>query len=193
MFDRLREDVRTALKTDPAAKSATEVFLTYPGVHALWFHRAAARLLDAGHPLAARIVSHVARVLTGVEIHPAATVGRRLFIDHGMGVVVGETAEVGEDVHMHHGVTLGGNSPEPVKRHPTVEDGVLIGANATLIGDITVGERARVGAGAVVVDDVPPGTTVAGVPARPVGDAADGAAADGADERPSERARHSCD
>ncbi|MFD1515166.1 serine O-acetyltransferase [Halomarina rubra] len=170
MFDRLREDVRTALSTDPAAKSALEVALTYPGLHAVWAHRAASRLLDGGHPLAARVVSHLARVATGVEIHPGATLGRRVFIDHGMGVVVGETAEVGDDVKLYHGVTLGGNSPEPVKRHPTLEDGVTVGANATLIGAITVGEGATVGAGSVVVRDVPPATTVAGNPARPLGE-----------------------
>ncbi|MFC5972901.1 serine O-acetyltransferase [Halomarina salina] len=173
MFDRLREDVRTALTNDPAAKSAREVVLTYPGVHAVWLYRVASRLLNGGHPLAARVLSHLTRVLTGVEIHPGATLGRRVFIDHGMGVVVGETAELGDDVQLFHGVTLGGNSPEPVKRHPTLEDGVTVGANATLVGDITVGEGATVGAGAVVVDDVAPGTTVAGNPARPIGESAE--------------------
>ncbi|MFC6835329.1 serine O-acetyltransferase [Halomarina ordinaria] len=182
MFDRLREDVRTAYETDPAAKRPLEVVLTYPGLHALWFHYLARRLLAADHALAARVVSHVARVLTGVEIHPGATVGHRLFVDHGMGVVVGETAEIGDDVHMHHGVTLGGADSDPVKRHPTVEDDVLIGANATLIGDITVGTGARVGAGAVVVEDVPPGTTVAGVPAKPVGEPAEAETAEAPDE-----------
>ena len=173
MFDRLREDVRTALTTDPAAKSAREVVLTYPGVHAVWLHRIASRLLDADHPLAARVLSHLTRVLTGVEIHPGATLGRRVFVDHGMGVVVGETAELGDDVQLYHGVTLGGNSPEPIKRHPTLEADVTVGANATLIGDITVGEGATVGAGAVVVDDVPPGATVAGNPATVVDSQAD--------------------
>ncbi len=168
MFDRLRADVRTALDNDPAAKSALEVVLTYPGVHAVWCYRVAHRLLQGGHPLAARLLSHVTRGLTGVEIHPGADIGERLFIDHGMGVVVGETADVGDDVQLYHGVTLGGNSPRPEKRHPTLEDGVVVGANATLIGDITVGEGARVGAGAVVVDDVPAGETVVGNPARPV-------------------------
>ena len=173
MFDRLHEDVRTALTTDPAAKSAREVALTYPGVHAVWLHRVAGRLLDDGRPLAARVLSHLTRSLTGVEIHPGATLGRRVFIDHGMGVVVGETAELGDDVQLYHGVTLGGNSPEPVKRHPTLEDDVTVGANATLVGDITVGEGATVGAGAVVVDDVPAGATVAGNPATIVDSSAD--------------------
>ncbi|MWG36123.1 serine O-acetyltransferase [Halomarina oriensis] len=168
MLDRIREDVHTALDTDPAAQSRLEVLLTYPGLHAVWGYRIARRLLDADHPLAARVVSHLVRVLTGVEIHPGATVGRRVFVDHGMGVVVGETAEIGDDVQMYHGVTLGGDDPEPVERHPTLEDGVTVGANATLVGDITVGEGATVGAGAVVVRDVPPGVTVVGNPARPV-------------------------
>jgi len=174
MFDRLREDVRTALDSDPAAKSRLEVALTYPGLHAVWGYRLARRLLDADHPLAARVVSHLVRVLTGVEIHPGATIGRRFFVDHGMGVVVGETADIGDDVQLYHGVTLGGNDPNPVKRHPTLEDDVTVGANATLIGDITVGEGATVGAGAVVVRDVPPGRTVVGNPAREVGGAGDG-------------------
>lgn len=167
MFDRIREDVRTALDNDPAAHSAAEVLL-YPGLHAVWLHRLAAGLLARGHPLAARLVSQVTRLVTGVEIHPGARLGRRLFIDHGAGVVIGETAEIGEDVLMYHGVTLGGNDPRPVKRHPTVGDGVIIGANATLVGDITVGDGATVGAGAVVVEDVPAGATVAGNPARRV-------------------------
>lgn len=162
MFDRLADDVRTALTKDPAAKSALEVVLTYPGVHAVWFHRVAHRLYAADHQLAARVLSHLVRGLTGVEIHPAADVGDRLFVDHGMGVVVGETADIGDDVLMYHGVTLGGNSMRREKRHPTVEDDVVLGANATLIGAITVGEGARVGAGAVVSDDVPAGATAVG-------------------------------
>lgn len=168
MFDTLREDVRTALETDPAARSALEVALTYPGLHAVWSHRVAHRLWRRSNRLTARVLSHLARGLTGVEIHPAAAIGDRLFIDHGMGTVIGETAEIGDDVHMHHGVTLGGDDPRPVKRHPTLEDNVTVGASATLVGDVTVGEGATVGAGAVVVDDVPPGATVAGVPAEPV-------------------------
>jgi len=168
MLERIREDVRTALEKDPAAKSRREVVTSYPGLHAVWFHRIAHALWNGGLPWLARLVSHFSRFLTGVEIHPAATVGRRCFIDHGSGVVIGETAEIGDDVHMHHGCTLGGNSPRPEKRHPTLEDGVTLGADATLVGDITIGEGATVGAGAVVVDDVPPETTVTGVPAEPV-------------------------
>jgi len=169
VFERLREDVCTALEKDPAARTAPEV-VTYPGLHAVWLHRVEHRLWERGNRLLARATSHVTRALTGVEIHPAADLGRRVFIDHGMGTVVGETADIGDDVHMYHGVTLGGDDPRPVKRHPTVEDGVTLGANSTLVGPITVGEGATVGAGAVVVDDVPPYTTVAGNPAEVVED-----------------------
>ncbi|WP_224334842.1 serine O-acetyltransferase [Haloprofundus halobius] len=168
-WTRLREDLRAALENDPAALSRTEVLLTYPGVHALWMHRLAHALWNAHLHLPARLLSHLSRFLTGVELHPAATVGRRVFVDHGMGVVVGETAEIGDDVVLYHGVTLGGNSMRRTKRHPTIEDDVVLGANATLVGPITVGEGARVGAGAVVIDDVPPGTSVVGNPARPAG------------------------
>lgn len=161
----VREDVRTARSNDPAARSTAGV-LTYPGLHAVWLHRLEHALWRRGHTLFARVLSHGTRFLTGVEIHPAATLGRRVFIDHGMGTVIGETARVGDDVHLFHGVTLGGDDPEPIKRHPTVEDGVTLGANSTLIGDITVGETATVGAGAVVTEDVPAGVTVAGNPAR---------------------------
>lgn len=166
-YARLREDVRTALETDPAARSVPSVLL-YAGLHAVWAHRVAHWLWERGHPFSARFLSQVIRFLTGVEIHPAAEFGRRVFIDHGMGVVVGETAEVGDDVTMYHGVTLGGDDHRPVKRHPTVEDGATLGANSTLVGDITVGEDATVGAGAVVVDDVPAGKTVVGNPAEVV-------------------------
>lgn len=174
MLDTIREtvteDVRTALAKDPAATSALEV-LTYAGLHAVWAYRVAHALHSRGHPFLARVLSQVARLLTGVEIHPGATIGDRFFIDHGMGVVVGETAEIGDDVLLYHGVTLGGNTMRREKRHPTLEDGVTVGANATLVGPITVGEGATVGAGSVVTEDVPPGVTVAGVPARPVGSA----------------------
>ncbi|SDK98160.1 serine O-acetyltransferase [Natronorubrum texcoconense] len=168
MFQRLREDTRTMCERDPAAKRCLEVALAYPGVHAVWGHRLTHRLWNAGFQLLARLLSHVVRMLTGVEIHPGATIGRRVTIDHGMGVVIGETAEIGDDVHMYHGVTLGGDTNEPVKRHPTIEDGVQIGANATLLGDITVGEDAAVGAGSVVTRDVEAGATVVGVPAERV-------------------------
>lgn len=161
------EDVRTALEKDPAARSVPAV-LTYPGLHAVWAYRVTHTLWEAGFCLTARVLSQLARLLTGVEIHPGARLGRRVFVDHGMGVVVGETAVVGDDVHLFHGVTLGGDDPRPVKRHPTVGDGVTLGANATLVGDITVGPGATVGAGSVVVDDVPPGATVAGNPAEVV-------------------------
>lgn len=167
IINRLREDVRTATRKDPAARGCSDA-LTYPGLHALWLHQVEHALWERDHRLAARALSHLTRFLTGVEIHPAAEIGRRVFIDHGMGTVIGETAEVGDDVHMFHGVTLGGNDPRPVKRHPTVEDGVTLGANASVIGNITIGEGAVVGAGAVVVDDVPAGVTVAGNPAQPV-------------------------
>jgi len=173
MFERLDairthviEDVRTALAKDPAAKSALEVALLYPGIHAVWLYRIAHWLWTGEHRLAARALSELARFLTGVEIHPAAEIGKRLFVDHGNGVVVGETADIGDDVLMYHGVTLGGKSMREEKRHPTVEDCVTLGANATLLGDITIGEGTTVGAGAVVSEDVPPEVTVAGNPAE---------------------------
>ena len=171
MFDRLRDDVRFAKANDPAATSTLAVVLTYPGLHALWWHRLANACYLRGLDFAAALLAYVGRFLTGIEIHPGATIGDRLFIDHGMGTVVGETAEIGDEVVMYHGVTLGGKSSKPVKRHPTIEDCAMIGADATLIGDITVGEGATVGAGAVVVDDVPPETTVVGNPARPISEA----------------------
>jgi len=167
VFERLREDVCTALEKDPAARSVPEV-LTYPGLHAVWLHRVEHRLWNGGHRLLARALSQVTRLLTGVEIHPAADVGRRVFVDHGLGTVIGETAEIGDDVHMYHGVTLGGDGPAKTKRHPTVAEGATLGANSTLIGPITVGEGATVGAGAVVVDDVAPHATVVGNPAAPL-------------------------
>ncbi|AEH36090.1 serine O-acetyltransferase [Halopiger xanaduensis] len=170
MLRRLREDVRAMCERDPAAKGCLEVALAYPGVHAVWGHRISHWLWNRDLQLVARLFSHLVRLLTGVEIHPAADLGRRVTIDHGMGVVIGETAEIGDDVHMYHGVTLGGDTNEPVKRHPTVEDGVQIGANATLLGDITIGEDAAVGAGSVVTADVEPGATVVGVPAKRVDD-----------------------
>jgi len=168
MFETLRDDVRTALAKDPAASSVATVVLTYPGLHAVWLYRLAHTLWDRNDEFAARIVAHLGRLLTGVEIHPGADVGERLFIDHGMATVIGETADVGDDVLLYHGVTLGGKSMRREKRHPTLEDGVTVGANATLIGPVTVGENATVGAGAVVVDDVPAETTVVGNPARPI-------------------------
>ncbi|WP_423998664.1 serine O-acetyltransferase [Haloarcula salina] len=171
MFDRLNDDVRTALAKDPAATSALEVVLTYPGLHAIWAYRVAHWLWERDATLLARLLSHLTRFLTGVEIHPAAEIGERFFIDHGMGVVIGETAEIGDDVLLYHGVTLGGASMRREKRHPTLEDGVTVGAGASLVGPITVGEKAAVGAGAVVVDDVAPETTVVGNPAEPADEA----------------------
>jgi len=166
VFQRLREDIRTVFAKDPAARSWLEVLLCYPGLHAIWFHRIAHWLWRHKLRLAARFVSHCGRFFTGVEIHPGATIGRRFFIDHGMGVVIGETAEIGEDVLMYQGVVLGGVSTEKTKRHPTIEDGVVLGAQAVLLGAITVGKDARVGAGSVVVKSVPPDVTVVGVPGK---------------------------
>lgn len=168
MFDRIREDIVAMRDRDPAARSTAAVFLTYAGLHAIWGHRLAHALWEREDRLVARILAHIVRFLTGVEIHPAAEVGRRVTIDHGAGVVIGETAEIGDDVHLYHGVTLGGDDPEPVKRHPTIGHAVVIGANATLLGDVTVGPGARIGAGAVVISDVPAEATVAGVPAEQV-------------------------
>jgi serine O-acetyltransferase len=168
MLETLRDDIRTALAKDPAATSLVAVVLTYPGLHAVWLYRLAHALWVHDHDFAARLISHLGRLLTGVEIHPGADIGERLFIDHGMATVIGETAVVGDDVLLYHGVTLGGKSMRREKRHPTLEDGVTVGANATLIGPVTIGENATVGGGAVVVDDVAPETTVVGNPAQPV-------------------------
>lgn len=162
----LREDLETALREDPAARSRLEVALSYPGVHAVWAYRVAHSLWGRGLKLPARLISQATRGLTGVEIHPGATLGRRLFIDHGMGVVIGETAEVGEDVTIFHGTTLGGSSMSPGKRHPTVGNRVVIGAGAKVLGPITVGDDARVGANAVVVKDIPKCAVAVGVPAK---------------------------
>ena len=166
MFEALRRDIRAVLERDPAARSALEVLLCYPGVHALVFHRIAQRLWRRGWVTLARFVSHVARFLTGIEIHPAATLGPGLFIDHGMGVVIGETAEVGENVTLLQGVTLGGTSLRREKRHPTLGNHVVVGAGAKIIGAITIGDGSRIGAGSVVVREVPPNSVVVGVPGR---------------------------
>jgi serine O-acetyltransferase len=163
---RLREDVDTAVVRDPAVRSRAEVVLGYPGLHAIWAYRLHHALWVRGHRLSARLLSQAARAATGVEIHPGATIGRRFFIDHGMGVVIGETAEVGDDVMLYHDVTLGGRSLNRTKRHPTIGDGVVIGAGARVLGPVVVGAGAQVGANAVVVRDVPAGAVVVGVPGQ---------------------------
>ncbi|WP_051267498.1 serine O-acetyltransferase EpsC [Nakamurella lactea] len=162
------EDLRTARERDPAARSLLEIALCYPGVHALWAHRIAHRVWNAGSvlKLPARLLAHFSRALTGIEIHPGAVIGRRFFIDHGMGVVIGETAEVGNDVVMFHGSTLGGISMSKGKRHPTVGDRVLIGAGAKILGPVTIGDDVKIGANAVVVKDVAAGKVAVGVAAR---------------------------
>ncbi len=166
MFERIREDVNSVLERDPAARSRLEVLLCYPGLWAVWFHRASHRLWRARLRLLARLLSQAGRFFTGVDIHPGALLGRRLFIDHATGVVIGETAIVGSDVTIYQGVTLGGTGKGHGKRHPTVCDNVFIGNNANILGNITVGENSRVGAGSVVLTDVPPNSTVVGVPAH---------------------------
>lgn len=165
---RLKEDIDTIMTRDPAARSRLEVLLCYPGVHAMLAYRIAHWCWLKNFRLLARFISATAKVGTGVEIHPGATVGRRVFIDHATGVVIGETAEVGDDVTLYQGVTLGGTSLEKGKRHPTLRDGVIVGSGAAVLGPHTVGAGARVGANAVVLDDVPPGVTVVGIPAKAV-------------------------
>lgn len=164
----LREGIAAYRERDPAARSALEVLLCYPGLHATAMHRLAHGMWRRGLRVPARLVSHLGRWLTGIEIHPAARIGRRLIIDHGMGVVIGETAEIGDDVYLYHQVTLGGTSTRRGKRHPTLGNGVIVGAGAKVLGDILIGDGARVGSNAVVVQPVPPGVTVVGIPARPV-------------------------
>src|SRR5258708_23077424 len=166
MFARIREDVNSVLERDPAARSWLEVMLCYPGLWAVWFHRISHVLWRAKLRLPARMLSQVGRFFTGVDIHPGALLGRRLFIDHAAGVVIGETAIVGSDVTMYQGVTLGGTGKGHGKRHPTICDGVFIGNNANVLGNIAVGQNSRVGAGSVVLNDVPPNSTVVGVPAH---------------------------
>lgn len=165
MFSRMREDIEAARARDPAAPGNLVTALTYPGLHAVWLYRIAHAWWRLGAHTPARLLSHLARFLTGIEIHPAAQLGRRLFIDHGMGVVIGETAEVGDDVMMYHGVTLGGRRLAKIKRHPTVEDWVTLGAGARILGPIRIGARSAVGANAVVVRDAPPDSIVVGIPA----------------------------
>lgn len=166
MFDAVKQDIRTVLERDPAARSVLEVLLCYPGVHALMFHRLAHRLWRRGWTTLARLLSHGSRWLTGIEIHPAAKLGRGLFIDHGMGVVIGETSEIGENVTLLQGVTLGGTSLRREKRHPTLGDNVVVGAGAKIIGGFRIGNGSRIGAGSVVVREVPENSVVVGVPGR---------------------------
>src|SRR5512142_1265677 len=168
MFNTIREDIRSIFERDPAARSTWEVLLCYPGLHAIWGHRITHWLWTHNLKLLARWGSQLARGLTGIEIHPGATIGKGFFIDHGMGVVIGETAEVGADVTLYHGVTLGGTSLERGKRHPTLGDGVVVGAGAKVLGPIEIGECARIGANAVVVKPVPADAVVVGVPGEVV-------------------------
>lgn len=173
IFKTIKEDVETVFKKDPAARSTLEVVLCYPGLHAIWLHRISHFLWNKGFFLLARFFSHITRFLTGIEIHPGAKIGKRFFIDHGMGVVIGETTEIGDDVLVYQGVVLGGVSLNKGKRHPTIGNNVVIGAGAIVLGNITVGDNARIGAGAVVLKDVPPNTTVFGVEAKPKGSGVD--------------------
>lgn len=173
MFKTLREEISGIMARDPAARSALEVVTCYPGFHAIVAHRIASRLWRYDWRIPARMVSHLGRFLTGIEIHPGARIGKRFFVDHGMGVVIGETAEIGDDVTLYHDVTLGGVAPSVdsdsqrnQKRHPTLEDGVIVGSGANVLGPITVGKGARIGANAVVTKDVPCGITVVGIPGR---------------------------
>jgi len=168
MFKAIREQLDTIYRGDPAAKSTVEIFFCYPGFHAILLHRFAHQLHGAGFILLARIISQLNRFLTGIEIHPGAKIGRRFFIDHGMGVVIGETTEIGDDVLLYQGVTLGGTGKEKGKRHPTIRDNVVIGTGAKILGNITIGNHTKVGAGSVVIRSVPDHSTVVGVPARVV-------------------------
>jgi serine O-acetyltransferase len=166
LWQRIREDVQTVFAKDPAARSAVEVLTSYPGLHAIWLHRIAHWLWGHRLRFPARFLSHIARWLTGIEIHPGATIGRRFFIDHGMGVVIGETTEIGDDVLLYKGVVLGGVALERTKRHPTVGNGVIVGSNAVVLGPIEIGNNAKIGSGAVVVKPVPDCATVVGIPGK---------------------------
>ena len=166
MWQHIREDIQTIKERDPAAKNYVEILLCYPGLHAIWFHRLAHFLYRHNWFTTARLISHFNRSFTGIEIHPGAKVGKRLFIDHGMGVVIGETSEIGDDCLIYKGVVLGGTTLEKKKRHPTLGNRVIVGSNATILGAITIGDGARIGSGSVVVKPVPPNVTVVGVPAR---------------------------
>lgn len=165
---RIREDIRTIKQNDPAARTSLEVILTYPGIHALWFHRVSHFLFNHGFKLLARINSQISRFITGIEIHPGAQIGRRVFIDHGMGIVIGETAVIEDDVKLYHGVTLGGTGKECGKRHPTVRRGAMISAHVQILGPIEIGEFAKIGAAAVVLKSIPAYATAVGLPAKVV-------------------------
>ncbi|MCA1042126.1 serine O-acetyltransferase [Bacillus infantis] len=168
MFRRLKEDIEVVFDQDPAARSYIEVILTYSGVHAIWAHRLAHALFKRKFYFWARVVSQISRFFTGIEIHPGAKIGRRFFIDHGMGVVIGETCEIGDNVTVFQGVTLGGTGKEKGKRHPTIKDNALIATGAKVLGSITIGENSKVGAGSVVLRDVPPNSTAVGIPGKVV-------------------------
>lgn len=168
MFERLKEDIQTVKARDPAAKGTLEVFFLYPGLHAIWYYRIANWFWRRNHLFAGRFFSALGRLFTGIEIHPGATIGRRVFIDHGMGVVIGETAEVGDDVLIYQGVVLGGTSLEKKKRHPTIGSGVVIGSGAKLLGNIEIGNCSKIGAGSVVLKSAPSSSTVVGIPGRNV-------------------------
>lgn len=164
MFQRMKEDIQCIFDQDPAARSTFEIVLTYSGLHAIWAHRIAHAFYKRKLLFLARLISQISRFFTGIEIHPGATIGRRFFIDHGMGVVIGETCEIGNDVTIYQGVTLGGTGKEKGKRHPTLHDNVLVASGAKVLGSITIGENSKVGAGSVVLKDVPPHSTVVGIP-----------------------------
>lgn len=168
MFRSIRNDIRVIFERDPAARSVAEILLCYPGFHAVRFHHGAHWLWTHGFRVPARFLSHISRALTGIEIHPGATIGQGFFIDHGMGVVIGETTEIGENVTLYHGVTLGGTTWNKGKRHPTIEDNVIIGAGAAVLGNIRIGRNSKIGSGSVVNRDVPPNSTVVGIPGRVV-------------------------
>ncbi|HHV83371.1 MAG TPA: serine O-acetyltransferase [Tepidanaerobacter syntrophicus] len=168
MFDIIKEDIKTVFERDPAAKSVIEVILCYPGFHAILLHRLAHVFYRHNLTLIARIISQINRFFTGIEIHPGAKIGKRFFIDHGMGVVIGETAEIGDDVTLYQGVTLGGTGKEKGKRHPTLGSNIVVGAGAKVLGPVTIGDNSKIGAGAVVLKNVPPNSTVVGVPGKAV-------------------------
>lgn len=166
MFDRMKEDIKVVFERDPAARSTLEVIFTYSGLHAIWCHRVSHWLWKQKLYTLARIISQLARFLTGIEIHPGAQIGRRLFIDHGMGIVIGETCEIGDDVNLYQGVTLGGTGKEKGKRHPTIGNHVLIASGAKVLGSMNIGDYSKIGAGSVVLSEVPPHSTVVGIPGR---------------------------